>query len=90
MQDSQQALKQQIKELIVTSLRLEGVKPEQIGDTEPLFSPESPLGLDSLSALELLSAIEYTFKVRFENDGSAKQHFESVTTLADFVKSASV
>ncbi|MBU8895222.1 acyl carrier protein [Corallococcus sp. H22C18031201] len=88
MQDSQPQLRQQLKELIVTTLRIEGVKPEQIGDEEHLFSPESTLGLDSLSALELLSAIEYTFKVRFENDGSARQHFESVATLAAFVASA--
>ncbi|PTL75011.1 phosphopantetheine-binding protein [Vitiosangium sp. GDMCC 1.1324] len=81
-------LNQQIKELIVTTLRLEGVKPESIADEEPLFSPTNPLGLDSLSALELLSAIEFTFKVRFENDGSARQHFESVSTLAAFVRSA--
>jgi acyl carrier protein len=85
----QPQLRQQIKELIVNTLRLENVKPEQIGDEEPLFSPESSLGLDSLSALELLSALEYTFKVRFENDGSARQHFESVATLANFVQSAS-
>lgn len=80
-------LKQELKELIVTTLRLEDVRPEQIEDDEPLFSPESRLGLDSLSALELLSAIEFKFKVRFESDGSAKQHFESVTTLARFVQS---
>jgi acyl carrier protein len=85
----QPELRQQIKELIVNTLRLENVKPEQIGDEEPLFSPDSSLGLDSLSALELLSALEYTFKVRFENDGSARQHFESVATLANFVQSAS-
>lgn len=85
----QPQLRQQIKELIVNTLRLENVKPEQIGDEEPLFSPDSTLGLDSLSALELLSALEYTFKVRFENDGSARQHFESVATLANFVQSAS-
>ncbi len=85
----QPELRQQIKELIVNTLRLENVKPEQIGDEEPLFSPQSTLGLDSLSALELLSALEYTFKVRFENDGSARQHFESVATLANFVQSAS-
>jgi acyl carrier protein len=80
-------LKRELKTLIVTTLRLEEVQPEQIGDDEPLFSPESRLGLDSLSALELLSAIEFKFKVRFESDGSAKQHFESVTTLARFVES---
>ena len=80
-------LKQELKTLIVTTLRLEEVQPDQIGDDEPLFSPESRLGLDSLSALELLSAIEFKFKIRFESDGSAKQHFESVTTLARFVES---
>jgi acyl carrier protein len=88
MQHSPQELRQQIKELIVTTLRIEGVKPEEIGDEQPLFAPENPLGLDSVSALELLSAIEYTYKVRFENDGSARQHFESVATLAKFVHSA--
>ncbi|HXN41729.1 MAG TPA: phosphopantetheine-binding protein [Myxococcaceae bacterium] len=84
----QRELRTQIKELLVTTLRLEGVHPEQIGDGDSLFSPDNRLGLDSLAALELLSAIEYTFKIRFPNDGSAKHHFESVATLAAFVQSA--
>jgi acyl carrier protein len=81
-------LKAQLKKLIVETLRIEGKRPEEIGDAEPLFGKESSLGLDSLSALELLSAIEYQFSVRFESDGSAKRHFESVATLAAFVASA--
>jgi acyl carrier protein len=81
-------LKTKIKNLIVESLRLEDVKPEDIGDSDPLFSREKGLGLDSINALELLTAIEYTFNVRFENDGSAKQYFQSVDTLASFVESA--
>jgi acyl carrier protein len=81
-------LKKQIKQLIVESLRLEDVKPEDIGDADPLFSREKGLGLDSINALELLTAIEYTFNVRFSNDGSAKQYFQSVDTLASFVESA--
>jgi acyl carrier protein len=88
MQDSQSALRQEIKQLIVSTLRIEGVEPKDIGDDEPLFAPSNPLSLDSLSALELLSAIEYTYKVRFESDGSARQHFESVATLARFVSAA--
>jgi acyl carrier protein len=88
MQDPQQELRQQIKQLIVTTLQLEGVKPEQIGDEEPLFAPGGSLGLDSLSALELLCALEYTFKIRFESNATAKHHFESVATLASFVNSA--
>lgn len=88
MSDSPSELRQKLKELIVTTLHLEGIDPSQIGDEEPLFSQGSRLGLDSLGALELLSEIEFQFKVRFESDGSAKQHFRSVATLADFVQSA--
>ena len=88
MSDSSSELKLKLKELLVTTLHLEGIEPAQIGDDEPLFSQESRLGLDSLGALELLSEIEFQFKVRFESDGSAKQHFRSVATLAAFVESA--
>lgn len=75
-------LRGQLKSLIVETLKLDEVKPESIQDEAPLFSPNEGLGLDSLSALELLSAIEFKFGVRFDNDGSAKQHFKSVATLA--------
>lgn len=84
---TQNELKTSLKALIVESLRLEDVKPESIQDDEPLFSPTEGLGLDSLSALELLSAIEYKFSVRFESDGGAKEHFRSVSTLAQYLES---
>ncbi|MGQ0505776.1 MAG: phosphopantetheine-binding protein [Myxococcaceae bacterium] len=80
-------LRTDIKKLIVETLRLEDLKPEDIKDADPLFSREVGLGLDSLNALELLTAIEYKFGVRFESDGTAKQHFQSVASLAEFVKS---
>ncbi len=79
------ALKTELKQLIVETLRLEGTKPESIGDDEPLFSPTEGLKLDSLSALELLSAIEYKFDVRFDSDGTAKQHFRSVAALSAYL-----
>jgi acyl carrier protein len=86
--DALRALRAELKDLIVTTLRLEDIKPEDIGDTEPLFSPDARLGLDSLAALEVLAAIEFTYKIRFGDDGSAPQHFRSVSTLAAFVASA--
>jgi acyl carrier protein len=86
--DSQRALRVRLKELLVSTLRLEDIKPEEVDDSASLFAPDNRLGLDSLCALELLSAIEFTFKVRFANDGSAKQHFESIATLAAFIDSA--
>lgn len=86
--DALRSLREELKQLLVTTLRLEKVRPEDIGDSEPLFSAQARLGLDSLAALELLSAIEFTYKVRFGDDGSAREHFESISTLATFVASA--
>jgi acyl carrier protein len=83
-----ESLRAQLKALLVETLRLEGVKPEEIDSSEALFAPDNRLGLDSLSALELLSAIEFTFNVQFANDGSAKQHFASISSLAAFIDSA--
>ncbi len=55
-------LKRQIKEVIVSSLQLEDVKPEDIDDAEPLFG--TGLGLDSIDALELGVALKKKFGVK--------------------------
>jgi acyl carrier protein len=86
--DNLGALRDELRQLLVTTLRLETVRPEDIGDDEALFGPMSRLGLDSLSALELLSAIEFTYKVRFGDEDSAREHFRSISTLASFVRFA--
>ena len=56
-------LKQQIKELIINSLELEDIKPENINDSEPIFG--EGLGLDSIDALELGIALKKKFGVKF-------------------------
>ena len=45
----------EIKELIITSLNLEDMKPSDIDENAPLFS--EGLGLDSVDALELGLAV---------------------------------
>ncbi len=76
-------LEAQIKSKLVEVLELE-MKPEDIADTQPLFGDAS-LGLDSVDALEIVSALEFKYKLRFPTDGSARDHFKTVETLADFV-----
>jgi len=79
-------LKQQIKELIISALELEDIKPENIVDSEPLFG--AGLGLDSIDALELGVAIKRKFGVKFspENEDN-KKHFASVDNLAAYIES---
>jgi acyl carrier protein len=74
-------IKAAVKKMIVESLRLEDVKPEEIKDAEPLFG--DGLGLDSIDALELAVAIEKRFglKIRAEDEKN-KQIFRSVESLA--------
>ena len=76
-------LKQDIKELIISSLNLSDVTPEQIVDDAPLF--QEGLGLDSIDALELAVAIERRFRVTIPDEAVGKKVFSSVNALATYV-----
>ena len=80
-------LKQQIKELIISALELEDIKPEDIVDSEPLFG--EGLGLDSIDALELGVAIKKKFGVKFvAENADNKKYFSSVDALAAYIETA--
>lgn len=75
---------QKLKELIVETLNLEEMSADDIQTEAPLF--REGLGLDSIDALELGLAVKRTFKVKLSaEDENMRQHFYSVSTLADFI-----
>jgi acyl carrier protein len=74
---------QRIKRLLVEKLHLDGLTPEGIGDTMPLFG--EGLGLDSVDALELVVALEKEFKLRIQSHEVGREAFASVATLAAYV-----
>ena len=76
-------VRREIKEMIITSLNLEGVTPEQIVDDAPLFG--EGLGLDSIDALELAVAIERKYHVTIPDEAVGKKVFSSVSALAGYV-----
>ncbi|MCM1321304.1 MAG: phosphopantetheine-binding protein [Bacteroides sp.] len=77
-------LKQQIKEVIISALELEDIRPEHIADDEPLFG--EGLGLDSIDALELGVALKKKFGVKFSAESADnRKHFASVDALAQFI-----
>jgi len=72
-----------LKELIVRTLRLEDVSPEDVVASEPLFS--EGLGLDSIDALELVVAIEREYQVEIPDAEVGRRAFASINALAEFV-----
>lgn len=80
-------LEQQLKQLIIESLALEDISPADIKNDMPLFAADG-LGLDSVDALELGLAVQKTFGLQLDGEQQQVRHyFESVNTLADFIRS---
>lgn len=79
-------LKADLKTLIIDSLSLEEISPEDIKDDEPLFN--EGLGLDSIDALELGMAIKRKYGITLDsNKDENKKYFYSINTLSEFVRS---
>ena len=82
-------LEDEIKELIIKSLELEDILPDDINEEEPLFI--DGLGLDSIDALELGMALKKKYNLTLSSDKKENQkQFYSVKTLADFIRSNNV
>ena len=77
----------ELKQLIIDSLDLEDVKPDDIDAAAPLFG-SGGLGLDSIDALELGVAVQKRYQVKLDaNSADTRQHFQSVESLARFISS---
>ena len=77
-------LKKQLKEMLVNDLKIQGVQPEDISDTEPLFG--DGLCLDSLDAVELVVLIQKHFGVQIADMNEGKKAFASINSLAQYIE----
>ncbi len=85
LQTSEMTLEKELKELIVDACNVPD-PPENFPDRAPLIGPDSPLGLDSLDAVELVVAVQKRFGVRIGGEDSSREVLESIETLADFIR----
>lgn len=76
---------QELARLIVESLNLEGVKPEEIEPLAPLFN--EGLGLDSLDMLELSMAVEQKYGMKLRSDDPDNDKiFASLRSLSEHIQ----
>lgn len=82
---SHSQLEHEIAQLIVDSLHIESVTPEDIEAEAPLFN--EGLGLDSIDALELSLAISmrYGFQIK-SDDNDNERIFSSLRSLSSHIE----
>lgn len=76
-------LKLELKKLVVDTLKIPDVLPEDITDDENLF--EGRLGIDSVDALELVMALQRNYKVHIDDQNLGRFIIKSINTIADFI-----
>jgi acyl carrier protein len=73
-----------LKSQIIEALNLKHLKPEDIGNDQPLFV--DGLGLDSIDALELIVLLQQHYGVKVANPQDGPKIFKSVKTIAEYIK----
>ncbi len=77
-------LKADLKNQIIVALKLKHLKPENIGDDQPLFV--EGLGLDSIDALELIVLLQQQYNIKIADPQEGPKIFRSIQTIADYIQ----
>jgi len=82
-------LQKELLELICATCNLHDVDVNSIGSDDPLIGPDSPLGTDSLDALEIAVTVQKEYGVRMDSENTSRVVLQSVARLADYIKANS-
>jgi acyl carrier protein len=78
-------VKEQLKPIILKSLRITDMSPDDLRDDQPLLGGE--LEIDSVDILQLVLEIERHFGIKLVEANFDQKHFESLNTLASIIES---
>lgn len=77
-------------ELICTTCNLHAVDIDKVDRHAPLIGPESPLGTDSLDALEIAVTVQQKYGVRMNSENTSRLVLRSLATLAEYISTGKV
>ena len=78
-------LEDQIREVILSSVEVDGLTAQDLPSSAVLFGDEG-VGLDSIDAREVGAALRRKFQIKFKaNSDENRAHFKSIASLADFI-----
>lgn len=84
-QNNMASVKEQLKPIILKSLRITDLTPEDLRDDQPLLGGD--LEIDSIDILQLVLEIERHFGIKLVQAKFDKSHLESLDTLAAIIES---
>jgi acyl carrier protein len=79
------SLKEDLKKMLVHECDKE-IEVSSIKDDDMIFSPEHPLGLDSLDSLQISMALQNDYGIRLVDPKEARRVMESINTLAQYIE----
>ena len=80
------ALAQELLGMICEVCKVEGGIPAGFSPTAPLIGPESPLGTDSLDAVEIVFTVQNRYQVRIDSEETSRQVLTNLKTLTEFIE----
>ena len=81
-----QQIKTEVKEVIIKTLNINKIKPEDVADSASLLGPGNAFGLDSVDAIDIVMTVQKHFNVRIADQNLARDVLESVDTIAEFIQ----
>ncbi len=81
-----ESFERELLELICTTCNLHDVELDNVRSDDPLIGPDSPLGTDSLDALEIAVTIQQKYGVRMDSENTSRVVLQSLATLAEYIK----
>ncbi|MEA3464987.1 MAG: phosphopantetheine-binding protein [Thermodesulfobacteriota bacterium] len=79
-------LYKELQDVIADACHVQEDLPDTIDPDATLIGPDSPLGLDSLDAVEIVVAIQKNYDVRIGGQQSGREVLQSLRTLADYIE----
>lgn len=81
------SLEQELSDMIVDVCRVELPLSQEVEPDTPLIGPDSPYGLDSLDAVEVVVAVQRKYNIRIEAQETSREVLRSLRTLAAYIRS---
>ncbi len=79
-------LEKELVELIVKVCNVLDPVPDDLSFDDPIVGKESPLGLDSLDAVEIVVAVEKKYNIRVDAQETSRRILRSINILAEFIR----